>query len=333
MNKEQLMKIPGEAKILAADIGGTKALLRLSQVQHGGETRILCQRRYTSARFATFDELLAQFLADCSVRNIDAACLAVAGPVSQEAERQTARVTNLPWRLDSRELAAGFLIRRIRLINDFAAVAYGIDTLKGEELRTLQSGKPAPDAPRLVAGAGTGFGVALVIRTEVGEQVLSTEAGHADFAPSSLQLEEISAYLRQNQGRCAVEDMLSGRGLVNIHDFLCRQEGAVALDDAAAVSEAAADGDVIAGKTVDLFCHAYGAAVGNLALFCLPRGGIYIAGGIAPKLIGFLEKGGFLAAFRDKGKMSALMEEFPLAVVMNPEVGLQGAEEFAKRNL
>ncbi len=324
--------------LLAGDIGGTKTLLRLARVEGDG-VRTLCQQRFASAGFLCFDALLSRFLSDCGVAEVHAACLAVAGPVESAQDHQTARVTNLPWRLDSGEYARRFAIPRFCLINDFAAVAYGIDMLDEEMLCTLQEGRRRPGAPVLVAGAGTGFGVALRITSreadEFYEKILPSEAGHGDFAPASPLLAELARFLREKQGRCAVEDVLSGRGLENIHAFLRRHEGGpmpeAKPETAPAISEAAQHGDPLACRTLDLFCAAYGATVGNLALCSLPRGGVYIAGGIAPRVIRFLQAGEFIAAFRDKGKMSALMETFPVAVIMNPEVGLLGAQRCAER--
>ncbi len=331
---------PSKGKtLLAGDIGGTKTLLRLARVEGDG-VRTLCQQRFASTGFSRFEELLSRFLSDCGAAEIHAACLAVAGPVESAQDHQTAQVTNLPWRLDSGEYARRFAIPRVCLINDFAAVACGIDALDEEMLCTLQAGKRRPGAPVLVAGAGTGFGVALRIengqRFEFNQEILPSEAGHSDFAPASPLLAELARFLREKQGRCAVEDVLSGAGLENIHAFLRHREGRAPMrgtepETAPAISQAAERGDSLACRALALFCTAYGTTVGNLALCSLPRGGVYIAGGIAPRIIRFLQAGGFMTAFRDKGKMSDLMETFPVAVIMNPEVGLLGAQRCAER--
>ncbi len=316
-------------RVLAADIGGTKTLVQLSTT--GGE--VLCEQRYPSASYPRFEELLSRFLEECGTMP-DAACLAVAGPVHDHGDGQTARVTNLPWQLDSRRLAGDFRIPQVRLVNDFAAVAHGISTLREDELCPLQAGLAQAAGPRLVVGAGTGLGAAQLITAGDEWRVLPAEAGHADFAPASPLQAELASGVRARLGRCAIEDVLSGPGLVNIYRFVLERAGQPLTDerrawienrDAGAVSAAAAGGDPQAAEALALFCAVYGATVGNLALFSLPTGGIYVAGGIAPRLIEQLRHGPFLEAFHAKGKMRHLMATFPLAVVMNPAVGLQGA--------
>ena len=320
-------------RILAADIGGTKTLVQLSTP----EGEILHQQTYPSGQYARFDQLLSRFLKECG-STADVACLAVAGPVQDLGESQTAKVTNLPWQLDSSLIAEAFHIPRVCLINDFAAVALGIATLGEDELCPLQAGVPDADGPRMVVGAGTGLGAAMLIATGDDWRVLPSEAGHGDFAPASPLQAALAEWLRAARGRCAIEDVLSGPGLVNIYHF-CLERAGQALTgergswikqrDAAAVSRAAAEGDPQAVDALALFCAIYGATVGNLALFGLPSGGIYLAGGIAPRLIHQLRQGAFLEAFHAKGKMSPLMTRFPVTVVMNPAVGLLGARECA----
>ncbi len=329
-------------KLLAADIGGTKTLIQLTRVQ-GERREVLAERRYASIDFPDFHALVRQFLQEGGTagQTIDAACLAVAGPVEgNSGAHQWARVTNLPWRIDSQRLAAEFHIGRVCLINDFAAVAYGISTLSDEELCILQGGEQRPHAPQLVAGAGTGFGVAQRVWDGHRYQVLSSEAGHADFPPASPLESDLATYLREKLGRCAIESVLSGPGLVNIYGFLLWRQGTtlgssqqdwLTRQDAAAINDAAMAGrDEQARQAMELFCAIYGATLGNLALFNIPRGGIYVAGGIAPRIIDSLRKDGFLQSFKGKGKMTALMETLPLAVIMNPRVGLQGARYLAE---
>ncbi len=329
-------------RLLAADIGGTKTLIQLACIQ-GERIEVVYEQRYRSADFPDFLALARRFLHEggAAPPGIDAACLAVAGPVEGEPGHQTARVTNLPWLIESQRFATEFQIARVCLINDFAAVAYGISTLGDEELYTLQQGAQRPHSPRLVAGAGTGFGVAQLLWNGHRYQVLSSEAGHADFSPATSLQGELAGYLREKLGRCAIESVLSGPGLVNIYDFLLWHHGATAgaeqqhwitQQDAAAISGAAMEGeDELAREALELFCAIYGATLGNLALFNIPQGGVYVAGGIAPRIIEWLRAGPFLAAFKDKGKMAGLMETLPLAVVMNPHVGLQGARLFAEK--
>lgn len=328
--------------LLAADIGGTKTLIQLCHID-AGRVAVLHEQRYASADFGEFHSLLQRFLEETgqAQTTIDAACLAVAGPVERTSGKQWAKVTNLPWRIESQVIVSEFPITQVCLINDFTAVAYGILTLEDEVLSWLQSGRVQPHGPCLVAGAGTGFGVAQLLWDGSRHQVLPSEAGHADFSPSDALQDKLAAYLREKQGRCPIESVLSGPGLVNIYDFLLWHheldanavQGAwIARQDAAAISEAAAAGkDAVARQALELFCAIYGATLGNLALFSLPRGGIYVAGGIAPRIIQQLRSGAFLSAFKNKGKMARLMETLPLAVVMNPQVGLQGARLYAEK--
>ena len=331
------------AHLLAADIGGTKTLLCLAR-REGDGWCVKAKRRFASPEYGDFDSLLKAFLNEAGIDSatIAAACLAVAGPVTSHAQGQRARVTNLPWMLESRQLKERFGLRRVLLVNDFAAVAAGVTVLEPRDLHVLQAGdsSPAQDAPVLVAGAGTGFGAALLVPESGNHRILASESGHTDFAPGDEQQAELAAWLRRRLGRCAVEDLLSGRGLVQVYAFVSNLKDAEdpALPDPPAITAAAQAGDRDAIQALELFCRIYGTTVGNLALFSLPYGGIHPAGGIAPKLLPWLEghsqeESGFLAAFRHKGKMAPLMERFPVSVVTDTEVGLKGALRLAERSL
>ncbi len=343
--------------LLAADIGGTKTWLQIAErptKETPGAMTVLYQQRYVSGRYDNFETMLGEFLRAAAQAGVPAptvACIGVAGPVeSIRPQCQCARVTNLPWVLDSQILAEKFSLARCRLINDFQAAGYGIDTLDAEDLLVLQEGRPRACGVRAVIGAGTGLGQALLVWTQ-GQghdgyyEVLPSEGGHGDFAPAGPLQRELLMFLARSQPRVCVTNVLSGRGLVNVYRFLAHQwpervstslAAALETDDApAAISVAAlASGpaqDTLAGEALDLFIAIYGAQAGNLALTCLATGGVYIAGGIAPRIESRLRQGGFVAAFRDKGPMSALAESFPVTVVLNPQVGLQGAALAATR--
>jgi glucokinase len=339
--------------LLAGDIGGTKTWLQVSHLVEG-KNELLFQWRYPSDDYATFDELLADFLARLAEQNIappPVAAIGVAGPVEQgSAEHQRAKVTNLPWELDSQALAERFDLQAVRLINDFQAVGYGIDALAEDEFVVLQSGKgssaTSARAPRVLIGAGTGLGQGILVWRDGDDEgiyeVLSSEGGHADFAPGNTEQRELMSFLAAEQARVSVEDVLSGRGLVNIYRYLAARNPAqvsVELqhamkqgDAAAAISEQGLTGkSALASHALDLFVSIYGTQAGNLALTCVARGGVYIAGGIAPKIHTRLQQGGFVTAFCDKGPMSALMKEIPVRVILNPQVGLQGAAMVASR--
>ena len=328
---------------IGGDIGGTKVLLQAAALTDDLQVRALCERRYASTEYASFSSMFADFLKQPQLqdpgRNPAAACFAVAGPITE----QGARLTNLPWLMNAGALASEFSIPSVKLINDFAAVALGIEVLSGHDLITLQEGKPLSGEMRVALGAGTGMGTAWLSWQGDGYVALSSEAGHTDFAPADELQDGLLRYLRAKFGHVSVERVLSGPGLTDIFNFLSSKAdpGASAAeqmqleaDDAPRVTELAfRDGHPGAVGEMDLFVAVYGAYAGNLALTGLTRGGVYVAGGIAPKIIGKLKEGGFLKAFRDKGRFAALMGEIPVHVVMNPAAGLLGALHEAQRML
>lgn len=322
--------------LLAADIGGTKTLLQLSD-----ETgRVVRQRRYDSARYADFDALLEDFTAGAGLSEpVDSACFAVAGPING----RRASVTNLPWQLDADQLAARFSIRRLQLCNDFAAVGHGISTLEKDDVLTLQTGVEV-DGPRAVLGAGTGLGQAVLVRQDTKWHVLATEGGHVDFAPGDRTQMLLLEHLFARFGHVSWERILSGTGLVTLYHFLrdYRQHdehpdlrlAMVQGDAAAAISEfAARQRDALAVEALALFFSIYGAQAGNLALNVLPTAGLYIAGGIAQNNVFMFEQPGFLDAFLNKGRMRGLLERIPVHLVLQAEVGLNGARLLARQAL
>ena len=326
-------------KILAGDIGGTKTILQVSQYVEG-KLSVIVEQRFDSSLFPTFDELLSQFLADnqVNVQELDSACVGVAGPV----ENQQARVTNLPWHLDSDLLATKFSLPRVELINDFQAVGYGIEQLGDADLVTLQAGQAVHQGVRAVIGAGTGVGHAVMAWCSGAYQVLSSEAGHSSFAPVNDLQQELLAYLTRQYDAVSVERTLSGPGIENIFRFFCAREPdqlTPQLQQATGQQEitpvvvefALAKKDPLAIKTLDMFIEIYGAAAGNLALFAMATGGVYIAGGFAPRIIDSLSQGSFINAFNHKSKMQHLLSSIPVKVITNPKVGLLGAAVSAAR--
>lgn len=323
-------------RILAGDVGGTKTLLTAAESQ-AGHLKVLRERQYESRAYSDFAALLRDFLGPLGSLRIDAACLAVAGPV----EGNRAKLTNLPWRIDAHDLETRFGIPRVRLLNDFEAIALGIEALGPGDLVTLQPGQPAEHAMQVVLGAGTGMGVAWLAWRETRYLALATEAGHMDFAPANDLQAALFKHLRQKFGHVSWERVLSGPGLADIFRFLQGNIGAshglaqVDLDDAggaAMVSDLALNRKhPIAVKAIELFIECYGAFAGNLALAGLTRGGVYLAGGIAPRLIDPLRQGAFIQSFCDKGRFAGLLQQIPVRVVMNPAVGLLGAAREAAR--
>lgn len=327
--------------VLCGDIGGTKTVLQLAECS-GGQVNVVDQQRYSSKGFDDFNNIVGAFLGNHRHIKIHGACFGVAGPVIQKASGQSATITNLPWHIDTDVLASQFDIGSVSLINDFEAVGYGLEVLENDDLVILQSVPASPHGNRLVIGAGTGLGVAQLIWTGHQYTVVATESGHCDFAPGTQLQLQLAEYLLARFGRCSMEHVLSGPGLLNIFTFLAAQQNslespgfqviATAADPAAAISEAAQNGVSLALAAMNLFVEVYGTESGNFALCTMPFGGVYIAGGIAAKIINRLQTPAFMEAFRNKGKMSGLMARMPVHIVMNPDVGLLGSRVIALRN-
>ena len=324
--------------VLAVDVGGTHTRAAIA-ASDGRQCTLLREQRYLSAEYPDLLPILRDFLAAGDERPAHG-CIAVAGPIMDGGRR--VRVTNLPWQLDSETLRTALGFARLSFINDFAAVGLGIAALDADDLVTLQSGEPQAQAPRAVLGAGTGLGQALLVWRDGGYDVLPTEGSHADFAPQSdLQIDLLRA-LQREFGHVSYERLVSGPGLVYLYRFL-REQGAAPTadltqiapdrDPAAAVAAAALAGsDPLAVRALDEFTRIYGAQAGNLAFASLPFGGLYVAGGIAPKILGKLRDGTFLAAFNAKGRMEAVTQRIPVHVVIHPNPGLLGAALTAGRD-
>ena len=329
-----------EPRLLAGDIGGTHTRLRLSRCTGHGLER-LCERRYDSAEHPDFTKLLRAFLADCG-ETPDSACLGVAGPVHETGEDTTAEVTNLPWRLSARALSEACGIPRLCLTNDFSLIGHALPALGENDLVTLQAGRPQPEAMAAVLGAGTGLGQVLVLPGPEPRRVWATEGGHVDFAARTEADWQMLQTLRHRFGHVSAERLLSGPGLRFIYGFLEERQGRptppaireardAGRDIAPEITRLGLSGeDPLAAQALERFVELYGAQAGNLALACLPRAGLYIAGGIAQHLLPLLERGPFLTAFLDKGRMRPLLETIPLAVVTHPDPGLLGATRLAR---
>jgi glucokinase len=330
-------------RVLAGDIGGTNTRLIIAEVD-GPRCRTLIERRLPSRDHASFASVLESFLSaargDKSLA-ASRACFAIAGPIRDDDGTQRVRLTNLPWAMDSAAIASEFDFERVRFINDFQAVGYGIEALAPRDLATLQAGSPRAHGPRVVLGAGTGLGQTVCVWQGDHYEALPAEGGHVDFAPTDEMQDELLRYLRKQHGRVSCERILSGSGLVHLYEFLhSRAAGGAASapplhtpDPAAAVSAAALDGsDPLAVQALDLFVRIYGAHAGDLALTVLATGGVYVAGGIAPKIIAKLKDGAFVRAFNAKGRMAELVRSMPVLVVMNESAGLLGAALTAGRS-
>jgi len=313
--------------VLAGDIGGTHTRLTLAETE-GATVRLLHTGRYLNARAQGLEEHLSDFLAH--LPRPGSACFAVAGPT----DGRHVRLTNLPWAIDAGSIESAFHVPRARLINDFQAVGYGIAALDDAHLAVLQPGHPEPQAARAVLGAGTGLGVTFCIHEAGGYRPLPSEGGHIGFAPADPEQDALLRFLREKYRRASVERILSGSGIVDLYRFGLHQTGQPGEEHpllggplpAAAVTGAALDAsDPTAVRAMALFCRIYGQTAGDLALLAQATGGVYLAGGIAPKILALLMQRHFLEGFLAKGRFSDWMRRVPVKVVLDEDVGLKGA--------
>ncbi len=321
---------------LAGDIGGTKTLLQIFRA--GQEREPLLRKSYPSEDYSGLLEIIDAFLCEAGTRDIVSACFALAGPVTA----RMVKLTNLPWEVDADLLAAHFGIAQVMLINDFAAVGFGVGALDSADLLPMQTGEAQEHGVRVVVGAGTGLGVAWLSWRGDCYAVHASEGGHIDFAPSDELQYALLRYLQQRHGHVSYERIVSGPGLVAIFEFLRDTQNIVPSDalstamnmgdGAAAITRFASEhGERIAVQALELFMKIYGAFVGNIALAALPRGGIYVAGGIAAKIAAQMQGSDFMSAFLDKGRFNGLLAAMPLSIVMNPQIGLLGASMVAQK--
>jgi glucokinase len=289
----------------------------------------------SSAEQPSLERAVEVFLDAHGTPRLAAACLGVAGPILEGR----ATLTNLPWDVDERRLAGHFAIPRVRLLNDLEAMSHGVLGLGPDALAVLQPGV-ARQGNRALISAGTGLGEAMMLSAGDGWSVMSSEGGHADFAPRTDLEIELLRFLRKEFGRVSYERLLSGPGLVNIYRFLrasglAPESAAVRArldteDPAAVIGEIGLTAkDPLCTKAVEVFVEVYGAEAGNLALKALAVGGVTLGGGIAPKLLPALATGGFLQAFAAKGRLSSLMRTIPVNVALDPQAPLLGAARVA----
>jgi glucokinase len=313
-------------KIVAGDIGGTKVLLQLVDVSQAGRL-VSAEQRYESGAYATFDEMLGAFFSEHVAGPVAAACFAVAGPVFGDR----AEVTNLTWKMDATALAKKFSIGRVSLINDFFAVALGVPILAPGDFLVLNAGTRINFAPIAILGAGTGLGEANLVHEGSKWNVVPSEGGHADFAPQDEEQTRLFLELHAKYGHVSWERLLSGMGLVNIHNFLTGEDRAYDESLPMEIAKSLANGDAIAARTFAIFVDIYGAEAGNMALRLLARGGVYLAGGVAAKNIEQFTDGRFMSAFLRKGRFQHILAAIPVNLITNPKVGLLGAAEWAAR--
>ena len=316
-------------KILTGDIGGTKTRIALLE-SAGGGLKTLQEATYASRDHDSLTDILASFIAQQELRP-QAAGFAIAGPV----EGRTCNVTNLPWQIDADELERRFSLPRVVLLNDLEATAWGTGILDANDLVSLQQGADGSRGNRCVIAAGTGLGQAGVYWNGERHEPFASEGGHCDFAPRTALEFHLLSHLQRQYGHVSWERVVSGPGLVAIYRFLCEYRSCPSSDTmaekmrvqdpAAAIVDAAdREADPICAETVQLFVSLYGSEAGNQALKHMATGGVYVGGGIAPKILRWLQLPDFIEAFRNKGQMQKLMEKMPVQVILSDRTALYG---------
>jgi glucokinase len=321
--------------ILAGDVGGTKVHLALFDFIEG---KLKCTRdsKYPAKNYSGLEEIIKEFQGE---DRATAACFGVPGPVRDGR----LRLTNLPWTIDSRELSADLRIEHVFLINDLEANGYGVAELAADQIHTLSEGDASQVGNRALVAAGTGLGEAMLIWNGRTHVPYPSEGGHSDFAPRNEDEIDLLRFLRQKyNGRISTERVVSGMGLSGIYEFLREVRGMeepawlaeriAAVDDPNSVitEMALAAKSEICVKALDMFVSAYGAEAGNLALKLLSVGGVYVGGGIAPRILEKLKDGTFMKAFTDKGRLSQLLINMPVRIILESRAALMGAAACAE---
>jgi glucokinase len=320
--------------ILAGDVGGTKVNLAVYDFANG-KLKLVRDKHFWAKDYSGLQEIVREFVV---AEKITSACFGVPGPVREGR----LRLTNLPWTLDSRELAANLKIDYVFLINDLQANGYGIAELTPEQVYTLSEGDARQMANRALISAGTGLGEAFMIWDGRDYVPYPSEGGHSDFAPRNEDEIDLLRFLKQKYaGRISFERVVSGQGLTNIYEFLREVRGLeetpelaeriTSEDPNAVITEMAlAAKSELCEKTLDMFVSAYGAEAGNFALKILSLGGMYVGGGIAPRILEKLKDGTFMKAFTDKGRLSQLLVNTPVRVILESKTALMGAASYAE---
>ena len=320
--------------ILAGDVGGTKVHLALYDFIDGKleHTR---DKQYPAKEYSGLEEIVKEFIV---TEKVTAACFGVPGPVRDGR----LRLTNLPWTLDSRELATNLKIDYVFLINDLQANGFGIAELAADQIYTLSEGDARQAGNRALISAGTGLGEAFMIWNGRSHDPFPSEGGHSDFSPRNEDEIDLLRFLKQKyNGRISFERVVRGQGLTNVYEFLREVRGLeepawlaeriAAEDPNAVITELAlAAKSEICEKAMDMFVSAYGAEAGNLALKILSVGGLYVGGGIAPRILEKLKDGTFIKAFTDKGRLSQLLVNMPVRVILESRTALMGAAAYAE---
>ncbi len=325
--------------ILAGDVGGTKVHLALYEFADG-KLKAVREQKFPAHQFASLDKVVHTFLTDQerADKSIAAACFGCPGPVRDGR----LKLTNLPWTLDARELQKSLGIDHIFLINDLEANGYGIPELAADKIFTLHEGDASATGHRGLIAAGTGLGEAVLIWDGKKHMPIPSEGGHCDFAARSDREIALLQYLRRSlNGRVSFERVVSGLGIQNVYAYLrdvekldepqWLRDRLAAEDPNAVIGTCAEDGSSsISFEAMRIFAAAYGAETGNIALKVLATGGMYLGGGIAPKILKTLRNGAFMQAYLDKGRLSPLLQAIPVRVILDDTCALLGAAAYAE---
>ncbi|MGB6596544.1 MAG: glucokinase [Candidatus Acidiferrum sp.] len=316
--------------ILAGDVGGTKCNIALFSERNGKLTSVFTQR-FASKDFAQFDLIVREFLRQAAAHltreQIRAAGFGVAGPVMNNR----VRATNLPWTVDAAILANELNLSDVVLLNDLGATGHSIEYLSQDEFCVLNPGKPEYGGTRALLAAGTGLGQSILVWDGARYRVVPSEGGHSDFAPHTEQQIELLRFMRRRYSQVSWELILSGRGFRTIHEFLAPNVLHHSFEDPGAdpapeITKLGLSKECsVCAETLDLWTDIYGAEAGNLALKVLALGGVYVAGGIAVKIIEKIKDGTFFGAFRDKWKFETMLGNIPVSVILNESAPLLGA--------
>jgi glucokinase len=322
------------AMILAGEIGATGTRLAAFE-KEGSRLQLVVEKTYMSQEHSSLSEIITTFIQAEGIA-VHSACFGVAGPV----RRGRSKISNLPWVIDSRDLAKQLKLDSVGMINDLEAYAYGIDGLDSKDFVTLNEGSEDAEGNRAVISARTGLGMAGLYWDGFRHHPFACEGGHSDFAPRNALEMELLGYLQKKYGRISCERLLSGPGIKNIYDFLrdahkaeeppwLKDQIAAAKDAPALISQLAQEGKAaICDQTLSIFVSIYGAETGNCALNFLSTGGIFIGGSVAAKNVSRMKDPIFMKSFLDKGRMESLLKEIPVSIVLNDDSGIIGAARY-----
>jgi glucokinase len=325
--------------ILAGDVGGTKVALALYEFS-GGRLQVVREQKYPAPAYPGLTEVVRAFLGRdrCEPGEVIATCFGVPGPVRDGRIKPT----NLPWQLDVRVLGPDLGVEHVFLINDLEANGYGIAELRPDQLHVLAAGDGSTEGNAALVSAGTGLGEAILAWNGGKHMPMASEGGHADFAArNDMEIDLLRYLMRTLGGRVSTERVVSGLGLKNIYAFLRDDKG---IEEPAWLRDrmASEDRNVVIGelgesganelcaKTLDIFASAYGAEAGNMALKVLATGGVYLGGGVAPKMLQKLQDGAFMKAFTDKGRLRGIVEKCPVRIILEQRAALLGAAAYAE---